>query len=130
MNERVRPAAEWCRRKASEGKRRGKRGFVYFITSDKNIQAVKTAAAWGIVAAAVNATANVIQPLVNVGLGAMTNAAIGYRIGIPVSFVVLGLMIGVFWVVDFADENTDEWRQLVEEATGEEAADDDADEDE
>lgn len=107
-------AAEWGRETAEEGVRRSRRGFVYFITADKNIQAVKTAAAFGVIAGGVRSLAELVALVLE------SQASVH----VPLSWLVLPGMVAVFWVADFADENTEAWRSLVEEATGEEAADD------
>lgn len=116
VRDQLRAVGRSARGAVTRGATRGKRGIVYFVTSDKNIQAVKTAAAFGVIGSSVQALADTL----NIAMA----ATIGVRI--PVSWLALVGMIGVFWVADFADENTDEWRALVEEATGEAAADDDA----
>lgn len=118
MRSRVRSAADTCATVVRAGGERGRRGFVYFITSAKNIQAVKTAAAFGIISTGIQSVAEAL----NIALAATALPAV------PVPWIAFYAMIGVFYVADYADANTEEWRSKVEEATGEEAADDDADE--
>lgn len=101
-----------------ESVKRSRRGAVYFITSDKNIQAIKTAAAFGIVSALLQSIAETANLLLRLTA----------EFRLPPAWIVLVGMIAVFWVADYADANTERWRDLVETATGEAAADDTADE--
>lgn len=101
-----------CRSLASDTSHKGKKGFVYFITSDKVIQAVMTASAFAVVASAIE------------NFALLTNAFIG----LPKPTIVLVSMIVVFYTAMWADNNTEEWREIVERTTGEEVADDEVEE--
>lgn len=109
MRARLQSAVATASRHTRAGAKRGKHGIVYFITSDKVIQAVMTASAFAVVAAAVEAIAV---------FGA---AAVGQLAVPPLKLV---LFAGIFYVAMWADDNTAAWRELVEEKTGEEPADD------
>ena len=102
-------AAEACRSVAGAGADRGKKGVVYFITSDKVIQAVMTASAFAVIASGLETVGLVIRALT----------------GIPLAPIELMLMIGVFHVALWADNHTEEWRAFVEATTGQEAAEND-----
>lgn len=91
-----------------KGSKRGKKGVVYFVTSDKVIQAVMTASAFAVVASTIENVAFLIRALT----------------GFPHQPVILINMILVFWIALWIDNNTDRWRDMVEYATGEEVADD------
>ena len=95
-------------------KKKAKRSFVYFITSDKFLQALVT----GAVFAVINKTT------LNVAIG--LNAVLGF-FGfptVPVPSVGVVLMAGVVAFAFWADNHTEDWREWVEDVTGEDSADD------
>lgn len=108
---------------SARGARRGakacKRGIVEVITSEKIIQAGLTSALFGAMSFYIEGVAVYAQMLVAELLGILVHAK------------VIGgtALIGVFWLFYWADRNTERFRELVEEATGEEAAEDDPDDD-
>lgn len=105
----------WARGKAGSGAKKGKRGIVFFITSDKTIQSVMTGAAFGIISKSVE-TGSAVGQVALRDFG-------GLYVPRP-TLSTIGLT-GVFYVAFWADRNTEEFRSLIEEKTGEEAADDD-----
>lgn len=118
VRESARSTAGWCADAGRRAGKRGKRGVVYFITSDKNIQALRTAAAFAILDKSFTAVfSGVSLALLN-----------GPGVSVSTNFLVAAAMCGVWWFSTWADNNTEEWRDTVEKATGEEAADDDASE--
>lgn len=96
--------------------RRFRKAAVYFITSDKIIQAVMTGGVvaiiqyWGVVTVEAANVLLALTPLPRV----------------PQAVAVLVLMHTAVGIAFWADHHTEEWRQLVEATTGEEAADDEA----
>lgn len=102
----------------SAGKRAGKRskkGVVYFVTSDKVIQSMMTGSVVGAVSKMVE------------GWGAIAAWATRLATGVapPPQFYTSVLLLGLFYAAWLANENTEEWREWVADATGEETADDD-----
>lgn len=96
--------------------KRGRKGAVYFITSDKIIQAGLTSSSIGVFLSWNEAVAAWIQRLLAPYL----------PFYVPVKFYAgigaLLLASAFFW----ADRHTDEWREYVRETTGEETAEDTA----
>lgn len=109
----VKGAGESVAHGYQEGADRTRKGVVYFITNDKNLQAIKTGVAVGIVVKTVNVLSVGTQLIV----------------GVPDWLVALALLAVVWRFATWADDNTEEWRNLVEKAPGvdeedvEEAAD-------
>lgn len=108
----VKDLSDTCKRATSKSYKRSKKGVVYFVTSDKVIQAIMTASAFAVVAASVET--------VSLAISAMTGVH-------PIVITLIG-MVGVFYISLWIDNNTERWREMVETATGEEAADDEVDE--
>lgn len=94
--------------------RRSKKTAVYVITSEKVIQAVLTGSVVGAVTSWFEGTSVLIsRSVVNV-LGVF----------VPAKWILTLWLLGLFAAALWADNHTEEWRELVEEATGEEAAED------
>lgn len=94
--------------------KRGRRGIVIFITSDKVIQSVLTGAVTGFIFSLNEGVAAYFQLLLKPWV----------PFYIPVKIYAAGGAIGLFVLAYFADRNTDEWRAYVREATGEDSAED------
>lgn len=112
-HDRLRRAASQCRNSAVRGADRGKRGLIYILTSEKFIRSLLYGSALPIVSKGVETF--------GVALNAFT------PLNAPLPPLVWVTMLGVFVFAYWADEHTAEWREMVEETTGEEAAADDAD---
>lgn len=96
------------------GYRRGRKGMVIFITSDKVIQSVLTGAVTAVVFSLNEGVATYVQRVIGPVL----------PVFVPVKIIAaVGAMI-VFVLAYYADRHTDEWREYVREATGEEPAQD------
>lgn len=116
MRERIKRHARRAGGACRRGYKRGRRGFVVFVTSDKILQAVLTGAVTavvfslneGIAAYFQRALAVVVPVFVPVKMYAAFGAGL---------IVILG-----YW----ADRNTEAWREYVREKTGEETAKDTA----
>jgi len=98
------------------GYKRGRKGIVIFITSDKVIQSVLTGSVTAIVFSLNEGIAAYIQR----GLSRIVPFYLPVKIVAALGAVVV--FIGAYW----ADRHTEEWRDYVREATGEETAEDTA----
>jgi hypothetical protein len=109
MKERIKDGSE-------KAYKRGRKGVVIFITSDKVIQSVLTGAVTAFVFSLNEGVAAYFQlllkPYVPVYVPVKIYAAVG----------AILLFMAAYW----ADRNTDEWREYVRETTGEETAEDTA----
>lgn len=96
-------------RRCREAGQKGKRGFVYVITSEKFIRSIMYGSA---------------IPIVGKGVETFGLAVSAYTpYDIPLPPLVWVTMVVIFVAAFWADEHTEEWRDKVEEKTGEEAAD-------
>lgn len=100
------------------GYKRGRRGLVVFVTSDKIIQAMLTGAVTGVVFSGNEAVAAYVQRLLRPYVPVFVPVKLYAAVGAAIAVVLL------YW----ADRHTDEWRSYVREATGEEPASDTASE--
>ena len=96
--------------------KRGRKGFVIFITSDKVIQSVLTGAVTAFVFSINEGVAAYFQLLLR---GVVP-------LYVPVKMYAAGGAIMLFMAAYWADRNTEEWREYVREATGEDTAEDTA----
>lgn len=89
-----------------------KYGIVYLITNEKFIQGSITSLLLGVITASTEGMGVITSEFMlnNFGLDIPSKWAM-----VPILFIPLSLM---FW----ADNNTEEWRELVSETTGEEEA--------
>ena len=98
------------------GAKRGRKGLVVFVTSDKIIQAVLTGSVTSVVFSFNEAIAAYVQRVlarvVPVFVPVKLYAAIGAAL----------IVLVAYW----ADIHTEEWREYVRDKTGEETADDTA----
>jgi len=114
----VRDACRSGVEKCRSGYERGRKGIVYVITSDKIIQSVLTGSVVSVIFS------------FNEGIAAYAQRAFVASTGvfIPVKFLAgIGAML-VFILAYYADQHTDEWREYVREATGEDVSEDTASE--
>lgn len=109
---------ERVKRGSKAAYKRGRRGVVVFITSDKVIQAVLTGAVTGFIFSLNEGVAAYFQLLLKPYV----------PFYVPVKIYAAVGAIGLFVLAYFADRNTDEWRAYVREATGEATAEDTASE--
>lgn len=93
-----------------------KRSVVRFVTRDKVIQAVATGGAFAVIDKA----------SVNFAIAFNTVLSRLFGVRIPVQTLSLVAIVAVVALALWADDHTEEWREIVEEQTGEEAADDEA----
>lgn len=100
---------------AQHGGKRCKRGVVQVITSEKVIQAFLTGSVTGAVVSFFEGTAVIAT-------GAVQGV---FGVFIPAKWILAVFLLFVFYAAYWADNHTEEFRELVEEATGEEAAQDD-----
>lgn len=98
------------------GYKRGRKGIVIFITSDKVIQSVLTGSVTAIVFS------------VNEGIAAYIQRALSRVVPfyLPVKIVAALGAVVVFMGAYWADRHTEQWRDYVREATGEKTAEDTA----
>lgn len=115
---RARKMAKKAGEAGKKGYRRGRKGFVVFITSDKILQAVLTGAVTAFVFSLNEGTAayfqRLLRPIVPIFVPVKYYAAFGACL----------IVVVAYW----ADRNTEEWRSYVREKTGEETAKDTASE--
>lgn len=114
----ARRGGERAKEGAHRGYKRGRRGFVIFITSDKILQAVLTGAVTSVVFSLNEGVAAYFQRWLS---GAVP-------VFVPVKiYAALGAMVVVV-IAYHADRHTEGWREYVREATGEQTAEDTASE--
>lgn len=106
-----------AKRTAKRGTRKTKRGIVWFVTWGKFIQALLTGSVIGAITSFGEGLSIYIRILVNEATG----------LYVPAKLYLAVLLVGLFFWALWADNNTEEWRDMVEDVTGEEAADDDPD---
>lgn len=107
---------ERVKRGSKAAYKRGRRGIVIFITSDKVIQSVLTGAVTGFIFSLNEGVATYFQLL----LRGVVPLYIPVKMYAAVGAILL--FIAAYW----ADRNTEEWREYVREATGEATAEDTA----
>lgn len=100
------------------GYKRGRKGIIYVLTSDKIIQAVLTGAVTGVVFSVNEGASTYVQLWIQQATGFFVATKLIAAIGATLVFMA------AYW----ADQNTEEWREYVEDVTGEETADDTASE--
>lgn len=110
FRENARRGGSWCRHRAG----RGWRGFIYAITSAEVITALYTASIFGVISSYSEALSVVVRQTIIKLLGWY----------FPVKFYTGGFLLTVFAFAYWAKFNREAWREMVEEATGEETADD------
>jgi len=98
------------------GYKRGRKGIVYVITSDKIIQAVLTGSVTSIIFSFNEGVAAYLQR-------AFVGATAIY---VPVKFIAVFGALVTFIVTYYADQHTEAWRSYVRDVTGEEPSTDTA----
>lgn len=116
MRETVRRAGHFCKQAGKTGAKKGKRGIIYVVTSDKTIQAVMTGAVVGAISKMSEGNAAIVQAIVYSILG----------IPIPSGYFTALILIGIFAAAFWADRHTEQWRDIVREKTDEQDVVDEA----
>jgi len=94
--------------------KRSKSGFVWLITREKFIQGGITSLLFGIISALTE------------GFGIIIARQI--PLPIPAKWVMVPILILLLAVFIYADNNIEQWRELIQEKTGEEVDDEEPDE--
>ncbi len=105
-------------KRGREYAKRGRRGFVVFITSDKILQAILTGSVTAVVFSTNEAVAAYFQRWLR--------GFVPFYVPVKM-YAAFGAAI-VVMLAYYADRHTEEWREYVREKTGEETAEDTASE--
>jgi|APHM01.1.fsa_nt_gi hypothetical protein len=114
--DRVETAAKQGYDACMSGYKRGRRGFIYVVTSDKIIQSVLTGSLTSALLSINEGVAVFVRGWITALIGGFVPVKIVASVGAALIFVA------AYW----ADSNTEAWREWVRQTTGEEPAEDTA----